>query len=688
MKSAKEKLAQATPPIAAQHLYVHSLHGDDRSDPYVWLRDRENPEVMAYLKAENAYTEAMMQHTEPLQTALYGEMLSRIQETDLSVPYRKGDYYYYSRTEEGKNYSIFCRKPGSLEAPEEVLLDQNQLAEGQDYFALGVAQVSPNHELLAYSTDTTGAEVFTLQFLDLKTRQLYPERIPETDYSFAWGNDGQTVFYTQVDEAHRPHKLFRHQLGSAIETDVLIYHEPDDSFYLGVGKTRSEAYLLISLSSKITTEIHYLDANHPTGAFQVVRPRTTGIEYDVEHHTDTFYIATNENASNFKLMQAPTSNPIAENWQEVLPHREDVLLEGISAFANHLVIYERQGGLPKVRIRQLATGEEHYMAFSEPTYEVYESTNPDFHTTTLRYSYTSLTTPSSVFDYDLETRSQTLKKETPVLGGYDRTQYVSERLQAIAPDGSAIPLSLVYKKGVTRTGANPVYMTGYGAYGYSYPDSFSSTRLTLLDRGVVVAIAHIRGGSELGRNWYETGKFLQKKNTFTDFIACAEHLIEQGWTSPQQLAISGGSAGGLLMGAVLNLRPELFTAAIAHVPFVDVVTTILDTSLPLSVMEWEEWGNPNEVDFYDYMKSYSPYDNVAAQAYPALLITAGLNDPRVSYWEPAKWTARLRQLNQGDRILLLKTNLGAGHGGASGRYEQLKEIAFEFAFLLDQWDLS
>ena len=688
MKAAKENAVQQTPPIAAKRPYVHSLHGDDRPDPYFWLRDRENPEVMDYLKAENAYTEALMQHTEPLQTALYDEMLSRIQETDLSVPYRKGDYYYYSRTEEGKNYSIFCRKQGSLEAPEEVLLDQNQFADGKEYFALGVAQVSPNHELLAYSIDTTGAEVFTLQFLDLKTRQHYPESIPETAYSFAWGNDGQTVFYTQVDEAHRPYKLFRHQLGSAIDTDVLIYHEPDDSFYLGVGKTRSEAYLLISLGSKITTEIHYLDANNPTGEFQVVRPRTTGVEYDVEHHTDTFYIATNENAINFKLMQAPTSNPIAENWREVLPHREDVLLEGVSAFANHLVIYERQGGLPKIRIRQLATGAEHYMAFSEPAYEVYESMNPDFHTTMLRYSYTSLTTPSSVYDYDLETRSQTLKKETPVLGGYDRTQYVSERLQAIAPDGSAIPLSLVYKKGVTRNGANPLYMTGYGSYGFSYPDSFSSTRLTLLDRGVVVAIAHIRGGSELGRKWYETGKFLQKKNTFTDFIACAEHLIEQGWTSPQHLAISGGSAGGLLMGAVLNLRPELFGAAIAHVPFVDVVTTILDTSLPLSVMEWEEWGNPNKVDFYDYMKSYSPYDNVAPQAYPALLITAGLNDPRVSYWEPAKWAARLRELNQGDRVLLLKTNLGAGHGGASGRYEQLKEIAFEFAFLLDQWVLS
>jgi oligopeptidase B len=672
-------------PIAIQRPVVHSLHGDERSDPYFWMRDRDDPGVLAYLDAENAYTEDMMRHTEPLQIAIYDEMLSRIQETDLSVPYRKGEYYYYSRTEEGKNYAIYCRKRGSLDATEEVLLDQNQLAEGQDYFALGVLQVSPNHNLLAYSIDTTGAELFSLHFLDLNTRQLYPETIPGTDYSFAWGNDSQTIFYTQVDEAHRPHQLFRHRLGSSIDEDGLIYHEPDESLYLGVGKTRSEAYFLMSLSSKITTEIHYLDANDPTGKFQVIRPRVTGVEYDVEHHTGSFYIATNENAINFKLMRSPITAPA--DWQEVIPHREDVLLEGVSAFANHLVIYERQGGLSQIRIRQLATGAEHYMAFSEPTYEVYESANPEFDTSTLRYTYTSLTTPSSVFDYDLEARSQTLKKETPVLGGYDRSQYVSERLQAIAPDGTAVPLSLVYKKGITRNGTNPLYMTGYGAYGFSYPDSFSSTRLTLLDRGVVVAIAHIRGGSEMGRNWYEDGKFLHKKNTFTDFIACAESLIDQGWTSPQHLAISGGSAGGLLMGAVLNLRPDLFKAAIAHVPFVDVVTTILDTSLPLSMLEWEEWGNPNDKAFYDYMKSYSPYDNVVAQDYPALLITAGLNDPRVSYWEPAKWTAKLRSLKTDDRILLLKTNMGAGHGGASGRYEQLKETAFEFAFLLDQWQL-
>ncbi|MBW4441718.1 MAG: S9 family peptidase [Plectolyngbya sp. WJT66-NPBG17] len=675
-------------PIAPKHPYVHELHGDKRPDDYFWLRDRENPEVMAYLEAENAYTNAVMQTTESLQATLYEEMLSRIQEDDLSVPYRYGEYYYYTRTEAGKAYPIHCRKQGSLEAPEEILLDQNQLAEGHEYFSLGVFDVSPNHQLLAYATDTTGAERYTLFFLDLSTGQLYDERIPDTYVSFAWGNDNKTVFYTQVDEAHRPYKLFRHQLGQAIDTDQLVFHEADDAFFLGIDKTRSEAYLLLGLGSKITSEVHYLDANNPTGEFRPIRPRTTGIEYEVEHHTDSFYIVTNEAALNFKLMKAPVTKPSVENWETVIEHREDVFLMGVSAFVDHLVIYDREAGLPNIRVRKLSTHEEHTIAFPEPTYEVSESANPEFNTHTLRFGYTSLVTPGSIFDYDLDTQVRELKKQTPVLGGYDRTQYQSDRIQATAPDGSAVPLSLVYKVGVERTGQNPLLLTGYGSYGFSYPDSFSATRLALLDRGVVLAIAHIRGGSELGRKWYEDGKFLNKQNTFSDFIACAETLIAERWTSPEQLAISGGSAGGLLVGAVINQRPELFKAAIAQVPFVDVVTTILDTSLPLSATEWEEWGNPNDKAFYDYMKAYSPYDNVAAKNYPALLITAGLNDPRVAYWEPAKWTAKLRSLKTDSQVLLLKTNLGAGHGGASGRYERLKEIAFEYAFLLSQWGLS
>jgi oligopeptidase B len=675
------------PPIAPKHPYVHKLQGDERRDDYFWLRDRDNPDVIAYLEAENAYTEAMMQHTESLQATLYEEMLSRIQEDDLSVPYRYGDFYYYTRTETGKAYPIHCRKYQTLDAPEEVLLDQNELAEGTEYFSLGVFDVSPNHRILAYSIDTTGAERYTLFFLDLATRQLYAESIPDTA-SFAWGNDNQTVFYAQLDPANRPYQLFRHRLGNDIKTDQLLFHETDDAYFLGVDKTRSEAYVLLGLSSNITSEIHYLDANNPAGDFRLIRPRQTGIEYEIEHHTDTFYILTNENALNFKLMKAPVSDPKLDHWETVIEHRKEVFLMGVSAFVDHLIIYDREAGLPNIRVCKLSTQEEHTVTFPEPTYEVSESANPEFNTRTLRFGYTSLVTPPSIFDYDLDVQTRELKKETPVLGGYDRTAYQSERLEAIAPDGATIPLSIVYKVGTDRNGENPVLMTGYGSYGFSYPDSFSSNRLALLDRGVMIAIAHIRGGSELGRQWYEDGKFLHKQNTFRDFIACAETLIKQGWTDADHLAISGGSAGGLLVGAVINQRPELFKAAIAQVPFVDVVTTILDTSLPLSATEWEEWGNPNDPEFYFYMKGYSPYDNVEAKAYPTLLVTAGLNDPRVSYWEPAKWTAKLRALKTDSHVLLLKTNMGAGHGGASGRYERLKEIAFEYAFLLEHWKIA
>ncbi|MBF2070513.1 S9 family peptidase [Fischerella thermalis] len=673
-----------TPPIAEKRPQVLELHGDKRIDNYFWMRDHQDPKTIAYLEAENAYTQAMMQHTEAFQQQLYEEMLSRIKETDLSVPYRKDEYYYYSRTEEGKAYPIYCRQKGSLDAPEEVLLDQNELAQGHDFFSIGVLQVSPNHQILAYSVDTTGSERYTLFFLDLNTRQLYPESISDTYFSLAWANDNQTVFYTKLDDANRPFQLFRHTLATDVKEDILIYHEPDDIYYLAVGKTRSQAYILLSLGSKITSEVHYLDANNPTGNFQLFHPRTTGVEYEIDHHNDYFYIVTNEQAINFKLMKTPVNSPSKENWQTVIPHREDVMLSGISLFANHLVIYERKDGLPIGRVQNLKTGEEHNITFPEPTYSFFEGSNPEFDTTTLRIHYTSLITPPSVFDYDMETNERELKKETEVLGGYDRTQYNSEKLMAPAPDGTQIPISIVYKKGIKKDGKNPLYLTGYGAYGASYPASFSSTRLSLLDRGIVFAIAHVRGGGEMGRKWYEDGKFLHKKNTFTDFIACAEYLISEGWTTSNKLAISGGSAGGLLMGAVVNMRPDLFKVVVADVPFVDVVTTILDTSLPLSAMEWEEWGNPNDKVYYDYMKSYSPYDNVEAKDYPDMLITAGLNDARVKYWEPAKWTAKLRELKTDDNILLLKTNMGAGHSGASGRYESLKELAFEYAFVLDR----
>ncbi|WP_315791753.1 S9 family peptidase [Fischerella sp. JS2] len=673
-----------TPPVAEKRSHVLELHGDRRIDNYFWMRDHQDPKTIAYLKAENAYTQAMMQHTEAFQQQLYEEMLSRIKETDLSVPYRKDEYYYYSRTEEGKAYPIYCRQKGSLDASEEILLDQNELAQGHDFFSIGVLQVSPNHQILAYSVDTTGSERYTLFFLDLNTRQLYPESISDTYFSLAWANDNQTVFYTKLDDANRPFQLFRHTLATDVNQDILIYHEPDDIYYLAVGKTRSQAYILLSLGSKITSEVHYLDANHPTGNFQLFRPRTTGVEYDIDHHSDDFYIVTNEQAINFKLMKTPVNSPSKDNWQTVIPHREDVMLSGISLFANHLVIYERKDGLPTGRVQNLRSGEEHNITFPEPTYSFFEGSNPEFDTTTLRIHYTSLITPPSVFDYDMETNERELKKETEVLGGYDRTQYNSEKLMVPAPDGTQIPISIVYKKGIKKDGKNPLYLTGYGAYGANYPASFSSTRLTLLDRGIVFAIAHIRGGGEMGRKWYEDGKFLHKKNTFTDFIACAEYLISQGWTTSNALAISGGSAGGLLMGAVVNIRPDLFKVVVADVPFVDVVTTILDTSLPLSAMEQEEWGNPNDKVYYDYMKSYSPYDNVEAKDYPDMLITAGLNDARVKYWEPAKWTAKLRELKTDNNILLLKINMGAGHSGASGRYESLKELAFEYAFVLDR----
>jgi oligopeptidase B len=677
-----------TLPVADKEPQVLELHGNRRVDNYFWMRDAENPKVIAYLEAENAYTAAMTQHTEKLQTRLYDEMLARIKETDLSVPYRKDEYYYYSRTEAGKAYRIYCRKKGTLDASEEVLLDENELAAEHDFFELGVFAISPNHQILAYAVDTSGSEQYTLFFLNLDTHQLYPETIPDTYVSFAWGNDNQTGFYTKLDDANRPYQLFRHTLGTSPTEDVLIFEEPDDAYPLYISQTRSQAYILLLLYSSVTTEVYYLDANHPRGNFQLIHPRTKGIEYSVDHHGDHFYIFTNEEATNFKLMKTLVADPAKENWRTVIPHREDVLLSGVSIFVNHLVIYERKGGLQTARVQNLLTGEENNINFPEPTYEFSEGNNPEFNTNILRFHYTSLITPQSVFDYNMETNQRELKKETEVLGGYDKTQYHSEWLMATAQDGTQIPISIVYKQGMKKNSKSPLLMTGYGSYGSSYPASFSSTQLSLLDRGVAFAIAHIRGGEEMGRQWYENGKFLHKKNTFTDFIACAEYLVAEGWTSSDRLAITGGSAGGLLMGAVINMRPDLFQVVVAQVPFVDVVTTILDTSLPLSAMEWEEWGNPNDKVYYDYMKSYSPYDNVAAKDYPDLLITAGLNDPRVKYWEPAKWTAKLRELKTDNHILLLKTNMGAGHSGASGRYESLRELAFEYAFILDRLGLG
>ncbi|CDN13711.1 Protease II [Richelia intracellularis] len=672
------------PPVAKKQPHILELHGDRRIDKYFWMREQENPEVIRYLEAENAYTDAVMEPTLGLQAQLYQEILGRIKETDLSVPYRKDDYYYYSRTEEGKAYPIYCRKYSTLDADEEILLDQNQLAKGHDFCDLGVLAISPNHQIMAYSIDNTGAERYTLFFLDLKSKKLYPDTIDDTYFSLIWANDNKTVFYTQIDEANRPFKLFRHTLGADVDADELIYHEADDAYHLYVNKSRSQAYIFLTVAGSITSEVHYLKADNPFHEFEVVTHRNTGVLYDVEHHSDSFYIVTNEEATNFKLMKTSVAAIGKENWQTVVPHRHDIRLSGISVFANHLVIYERKGGLPTARLQNLSTGAESEITFPEPTYDFDEGSNPEFNTNILRFCYTSLITPPSVFDYDMDTNERVLKKETEVLGGYDRTQYQSELLMAPTTDGTKVPISIVYRKGIKKDGNNPLFMLSYGSYGYSYPVTFAPDVLSLLDRGIVFAIAHVRGGEEMGREWYEYGKFLHKKNTFTDLIACSEYLINQGWTASEWLAVSGGSAGGLLMGAAMNMRPDLFKVVVARVPFVDVLTTILDTTLPLSGMEWEEWGNPNDKAYYDYIKSYSPYDNVEAQDYPHILITAGLNDSRVKYWEPAKWTAKLRDMKTDNNILLLKTNMYGGHSGASGRYESLKELAFEYAFVFDR----
>jgi oligopeptidase B len=669
------------PPVAQKIPKVDTVNGEVRVDNYYWIRERDNPEVTAYLEAENKYTASMMKDTEELQEKLFKEMVSRIKETDLSVPEKIDDYYYYTRTEEGKQYNIYCRKKGSLRAEEEILLDVNELSKGYDYFYIGVYKVSPDHQLLAYSVDTSGAENYTLYVKNLNSGELLKDVIPNTYYSVEWANDNMTLFYNILDEAQRPYKLFRHKLGTEPKDDVLVYHEKDDAYYLDLKKSKSKDYIFINLGSMVTTEVRYLDANNPEGDFKLIHPRQHEMEYYVEHHGDDFYILTNDNAKNFKLMRVPVENPSKENWVEVIPHSESVKIDDMELFKDHLVVYERENGLKKIRITNLTSDQTHYVEFLEPVYTLWQANNPDFNTNLLRFNYSSLIVPRSVFDYNMDTKIRELKKQYEVLGGYNPSLYQSERIFAKAEDGTMVPISLVYKKGMIKDGKNPLFLYGYGAYGSSSEPYFSSNRLSLLDRGFIYAIAHVRGGGEMGRYWYEDGKLLHKRNTFTDFIACAEHLIAQKYTSREKLVMAGGSAGGLLMGAVTNMRPDLFKAVIAEVPFVDVINTMLDPSIPLTVIEYEEWGNPHQKGYYDYMRTYSPYDNVAPKDYPNILITAGLNDPRVAYWEPAKWTAKLRALKTDNHLLLLKVNMGAGHGGASGRYDYLKEIAFDYAFV-------
>jgi len=671
------------PPIAKIVPKVNKIHGMEGIDNYFWLRERDNPEVIQYLDAENKYTETMMKNTEELQKSLYNEMKGRIKETDVSVPVKIDDYYYYSRTEKDKQYEIHCRKKGSPNAQEEIILDENALAESHDYFSIGILEVGTDHRLLAYSTDTDGSETYTIYIKDLNTGNLLKDVIPNTYSSLEWTNDNKTFFYITLDDVMRPYKVFRHVLGTDPKDDVLIYHEEDEAFYVDVSKSKSKDYIFITTGSNTTTEVRYLSAERPTELLKLIQPRQHEMEYYVEHQGDNFFIVTNDNAKNFKLVKAPVSNPSKENWVDVIPNSDSVRIDCAEAFNSYLVIYERENGLKKIRIMNMAKNEMYYVDFPEPAYSYWGSDNPNYDTNILRFGYTSLVTPNSVFDYNMDTKERELKKQYEIPSGYDPSLYQSERIFAKASDGTLVPISLVYKKGIVREGQNPLLLNGYGSYGITSEPEFSISRLSLLDRGFIYAIAHIRGGEEMGRYWYEQGKLLNKKSTFTDFIACAEYLIAEKYTSSDKLAINGGSAGGLLMGAVINMRPDLFDVVVADVPFVDVINTMLDPTLPLTVTEYEEWGNPNDKKYYDYMTSYSPYDNVTAKNYPNMLVTTSLNDPRVQYWEPAKWVAKLRVLKTDKNLLLLKTNMGAGHGGASGRYDYLKEVAFKFAFILN-----
>jgi oligopeptidase B len=684
LSNAQAPAPPLAPPVARMTPRVDTTLGDVRTDNYFWIRDdaRKNPDVIAYLDAENRYTEAVMKPLEPLIQKLYEEMKGRIKETDLSVPERVGNYYYYTKTEMGKQYPILARKKGSLSAPEEVMLDENVAAGSSKYFRVGTTSVSPNDRLLAFTVDTMGNERYTLMVKDLTTGQLLPDRVPMVNYSLEWADDNQTLFYGMGDSANRSYRILRHALGSN-SPDAVIAEEPDDLFGLSLQKTKDRKFILISDGSFSSDEYRYLPANEPMGTFKVIQPKTKDLEYSVEHQGNRFLIVTNDNAVNFKLVEAPDSAPGRANWKTVVLARDSVLLSGIDVFKDYLVLYERQKALRTMRVMRFAKGDIYAVDFPEPVYTFRGARNPEYDSKLVRFTYTSLTTPATVYDFDMSNRTRKLLKATEVLGGYDPSLYATERTWARASDGTMVPVSLVYRKPLVKNGTRPMLLYAYGSYGSSTDPSFSSNNLSLLDRGFIYAIAHIRGGSEMGRYWYDQGKLLNKKNTFTDFIAAAEHLIQQRYTSKDKLAIRGGSAGGLLMGAVVNMRPDLFKAVVADVPFVDVINTMLDASIPLTTGEWIQWGDPHKAEFYGYMKSYSPYDNVEDKAYPSMLVTAGLNDPRVAYWEPAKWVAKLRANKTDNNLLLLRTNMGAGHGGASGRYDALKEQAIRLAFILN-----
>ncbi len=660
-----------------------SIHGDTRVDNYYWLNERENPEVIDYLERENAYTKEVLAPTEQLQEDLFQEIKGRIKEDDASVPYFKNGYYYYTRYEEGKEYPIYCRKEGSLEAEEEIMLNVNEMAKDYDYYAVSGVSVSPDNSMVAYGVDTVSRRKYTIYIKNLENGEIKSDKIPVTTGYAVWANDNKTLFYTKKHETTlRSYKIFRHLMGENASKDKEIYHESDETFGTSVYKSKSNDYIMISSYSTLSNEYRYLDANDPMGEFKLIQPRERGLEYSVSHFGEYFYIVTNMNAKNFKLMRTPIDATTKDNWEDVIAHREDVLLEGIEIFKDYLVVEERKQGLTELRVIKWKDNSEHYIDFGEETYMAYISRNPEFDSKTLRYGYTSMTTPMSTFDYNMETHEKELKKQQEIVGGFNPEEYESKRLWATADDGSKVPMSIVYKKGIELDGKNPTLLYAYGSYGSTMDPYFSVSRISLLERGFVYALAHVRGGQYLGRPWYEDGKLLKKKNTFTDFNDCAEHLIEQKYTSPEHLYAMGGSAGGLLMGAIVNMQPELYNGVIAAVPFVDVVTTMLDESIPLTTGEFDEWGNPKEEKYYHYMLSYSPYDNVKEQAYPNMLVTTGLHDSQVQYWEPAKWVAKLRDMKTDDNLLLLHTNMEAGHGGASGRFEALREVAMEYSFIL------
>lgn len=677
--AAAPNLPEPLPPKARPIPWADHRHGDIRPDEFHWLANRNDPAVRAYLEAENAYTEAAMRHTAPLQERLFHELLGRLEETDDSVPEALDDWLYYTRVEAGRQYPLHCRRRARSGAAEELLLDLNGLGEGRPHLRLGASEPSPDHRYLAFALDFTGDESHTLLIRDLATGRLLPERIEGAAPSLAWADDG-TLFYVVVDEARRPCALWRHRPGTDPAEDALAYLEPDEAFALDVTRSRSRRWLVIESASGTTTEIRGLRADRPLDEPLVLLPREPGVEYAVAHRHDRFYILTNRDAQEFRVVEAAEDSPTV--WRELLPHRPTVKLDAIDAFRSHLVVWEREEGLPRLLVLNLETGTGHRVELPEPACTVHRCANPEFDTRVLRLGWTSLVTPLTLADYDMDARTLTVLKRTPVRG-YDASRYRAERFQAAAPDGASVPISLVYRWPFPLDGSRPALLLGYGAYGASFDAAFSPHFLSLLDRGFVVAIAHVRGGEDLGRGWYEDGKLFRKPNTFTDFIAVAEHLIAEGYTAADRLVINGASAGGLLMGAVTNLRPDLFHAVVAEVPFVDVVNTMLNPSLPLTVSEYEEWGDPRDPVAYACLRSYSPYDNVDAKAYPHMLVTGGLNDPRVACWEPAKWTARLRARRTDGNRLLLRTNMGAGHAGASGRYDALRETAFKYAFMLE-----